>query len=45
VEKRISGTIGNQSSMMFVFSPDGELVKELIYGLKQNLKNQPPEAK
>jgi hypothetical protein len=45
LDKRIGGTIGNQTSMLFVFDSEGKLVKQLTYGLKQNLKHQGPEAK
>ena len=45
LDMRISGRIEKQSSMMFVFDAQGELVKQISYGLTQNLKNQAPEVK
>jgi hypothetical protein len=42
LDKRISGTIEKQTSMAFVFDSKGTLVKQITYGLKQNLKNLPP---
>jgi len=45
LDLQISGTIEKQSSMLFVFDAKGSLVKLITYGLKQNLKNQPPEIK
>jgi hypothetical protein len=45
LDMRISGRIEKQSSMMFVFDAQGELVKQISYGLAQNLKNQAPEVK
>jgi hypothetical protein len=43
LDLRISGTIEKQTSIMFVFDSKGTLVKQITYGLKQNLKNQKPE--
>jgi hypothetical protein len=45
MDKRISGKIEKQSSVMFVFDAKGTLVKQITYGIKQNLKNQKPEVK
>jgi hypothetical protein len=45
LDKVISGTITNQTTMMFVLSKSGEVVKQYTYGLKQNLKHSPPEVK
>jgi hypothetical protein len=45
VDKRISEKIEKQSSVMFVFDAKGILVKQITYGIKQNLKNQKPEVK
>lgn len=45
LDKRISGKIEKQSSVMFVFDAKGTLVKQITYGIKQNLKNQKPEVK
>jgi hypothetical protein len=45
LDKRISGTLGNQTTVMFIFDSQGSLVKQITYGLQQNLKNQPPEVK
>ena len=44
LDMRISGRIEKQSSMMFVFDAQGVLLKQISYGLKQNLKNQAPEV-
>ncbi len=43
INKRISGRIENQTSIMFIFDRDGKLKKKITYGLKQNLKYQKPE--
>ena len=43
INKRISGKIENQTSMIFIFDRDGKLKKKITYGLKQNLKYQKPE--
>ena len=40
-----SGRVENQTSMLFVFDSKGTLKKQIIYGLKHNLKNLPPEVK
>ena len=45
LDKRISGKIEKQTSVMFVFDAKGTLVKQITYGIKQNLKNQKPEVK
>ncbi len=42
---QIAGTIENQTSILFVFDAKGALVKQVTYGLKQNLKNLAPEVK
>jgi hypothetical protein len=39
----ISGTIPNQTTMMFVLSKTGEILKQYTYGLTHNLKNLPPD--
>ena len=39
----ISGTIPNQTTMMFVLSRKGEILRQYTYGLTHNLKNLPPE--
>jgi hypothetical protein len=44
LNKRISGTIANQTTMMFVFDLKGALLKQITYNLTQNLKNQPPKV-
>ena len=38
-----SGRIENQTSMLFIFDSKGKLKKQIIYGLKHNLKNLKPE--
>ena len=40
-----SGSVENQTSMLFVFDSKGALKKQIIYGLKHNLKNLKPEIK
>jgi hypothetical protein len=44
LDVRISGRIEKQSSMMFIFNTQGVLLKQISYGLAQNLKNQAPEV-
>jgi hypothetical protein len=41
----ISGSIPNQTTLMFVLTNKGEVKKHYIYGLTHNFKNQPPEVK
>jgi hypothetical protein len=45
INKTISGLIPNQTTMLFVLSGTGEILKQYTYGLAQNLKNLPPEVK
>ena len=45
INAKLSGLIEKQSSMLFVFDVKGAVVKQITYGLKQNLKNQKPEVK
>jgi hypothetical protein len=45
LDLRLSGTIEKQTSVVFVFDSKGTLMKQITYGLKQNLKNQAPEVK
>jgi hypothetical protein len=45
VEVKFSGLVEKQSTVLFVFDSKGTLVKQITYGLKQNLKNQAPEIK
>lgn len=40
-----SGRVENQTSMLLVFDSKGTMKKQIIYGLKHNLKNLPPEVK
>ena len=40
-----SGRLENQTSMLFIFDSKGTLKKQMIYGLKHNLKNLKPEIK
>jgi len=40
----ISGVIPNQTTMMFVLSKTGEILKQFTYGVTHNLKNLPPEV-
>jgi hypothetical protein len=45
IDMDISGVIEKQSSVMFVFDTKGNVLKQISYGLKQNLKNLEPEIK
>jgi hypothetical protein len=40
-----SGRVENQTSMLFVFDSKGILKKQIIYGLRHNLKNMKPDIK
>jgi hypothetical protein len=40
-----SGRVENQTSMLFVFDSKGTLKKQIIYGLRHNLKNLKPDIK
>jgi hypothetical protein len=44
LDKVISGTIPNQTTILFVLSKTGEIKKQYTYGLTHNLKNLPPEV-
>jgi len=45
LNKIISGSIPNQTSIMYVISKSGEILKQYTYGLSHNLKYLPPELK
>ena len=45
VDKVLSGTIPNQTTMMFVLSKSGEILRQYTYSLQHNLKHLPPEIK
>ena len=45
LDKTISGTIPNQTTILLVMSGTGEIIKKYTYGLTHNLKNLPPEVK
>ena len=45
IDAQLSGLIEKQTSMLFIFDTSGVLIKQITYGLKQNLKNQKPEVK
>jgi hypothetical protein len=45
LDTKITGLIEKQTTMLFVFDLKGLLVKQITYGLKQNLKYQAPEVK
>jgi hypothetical protein len=45
INAQLSGLIEKQTSMLFIFDTKGALIKQITYGLKQNLKNQKPEVK
>jgi hypothetical protein len=40
-----SGRVENQTSMLFIFDSNGTLKKQILYGLKHNIKNLKPEIK
>jgi hypothetical protein len=44
LDKTITGTIPNQTTMLFVLSKTGEIIKQYTYGLTQNMINLPPEV-
>ena len=44
LDKIISGTIPNQTTLMVVLSKTGQVRKKYIYGLAHTLKYQPPEV-
>lgn len=44
LDRIVSGSITNQTTMLFVFSKTGDLKRQYTYGLTQNLKNQPPDV-
>jgi hypothetical protein len=43
LNKKYAGRLQNQTSLVLIFNKQGELQKQISYGLKNNLKNQPPE--
>lgn len=43
LDQTISGSISNQSTIMFVLSKSGQILKHYLYGLEHNLKYLPPE--
>lgn len=43
LDKKISGRISNQTTMLFVFSKTGHVKKQYTYGLTHNLKHLPPD--
>lgn len=45
LDQRVEGQIERQSSIIFIFNIKGTLVKQITYGLKENLKNLPPQTK
>jgi hypothetical protein len=45
LDKRINGSIPNQTTLLFVFNVKGTLIKQITYGMRQNLIYQKPEAK
>ncbi len=45
LDVRFSGMVENQTSVMYLFDKKGTLVKQITYGLKQNLKDEKPELK
>jgi hypothetical protein len=45
IDKTISGSIPNQTTILFVLSKTGDILRQYTYGLKQNLNYLPPEVK
>jgi alpha-L-arabinofuranosidase len=45
LDVNFSGHVENQTSMLFVFDSKGILKKQIIYGLRHNLKNMKPDIK
>lgn len=45
LDMAIQGSIPNQTTMLFVLSRTGEVIKQYTYGLTHNLKHLPPEVK
>jgi hypothetical protein len=45
IDVKISGTIPNQTTIMYVLSKSGEVLKQYTYGITHNLKYMPPEIK
>jgi hypothetical protein len=45
LNRRIAGTIPNQTTVLFVFDASGKPIRRITYGLAHNLKNQQPEVK
>ena len=45
LDKKYSGTLQNQSTLILIFNKQGELQKQVSYSLKNNLKNQAPEIR
>ncbi len=45
VDKNITGSIPNQTTMLYVLSKSGEIKKQYTYGVTHNLKNLPPGVK
>jgi hypothetical protein len=43
LNKIISGTIPNQTTMLYVLSKTGDVIKQYKYGLTLNMKNKSPE--
>ena len=43
IDARYNGRIEKQSSVLLVFDAQGGVIKQLVYGLKHNLRNEPPE--
>ncbi len=45
MDKKYTGALPNQSTLILIFNKNGELQKQISYSLKNNLKNQPPEIR
>ncbi len=43
LDKTVSGTIPNQTTLMLILSKTGEIIKQYTYGITHNLKNLAPE--
>ncbi len=45
LDTMVSGVIPNQTTILFVMSKSGVVLKQFGFGLTHNLKNLPPEEK
>ena len=43
IEKTFTGTIPNQTTLLFIFNRNGKITKQFVYNINMNLKNKTPE--